>query len=141
MHDAMFTSKSAEWSTPQDFFDNLHDEFDFTIDAAASETNTKLPRFFTAKDDALSRSWLGERVWLNPPYGRGSGLWIEKAAKSDADLVVMLIPARTDTRAWHEHIFGKAEIRFVPGRLRFGDAKWAAPFPCAVVIWDRRFKV
>lgn len=146
-----FQSKSNEWETPQALFDDLHREFAFTLDAAATTENAKLPRFYTQETDGLSQSWEGERVWCNPPYGREIGKWIEKAATSNAKLAVLLIPARTDTKAWHKFIFGNAQIRFLPGRLKFvrsGGGKESgsvpvsrrrlsiyAPFPAAVVIW------
>jgi phage N-6-adenine-methyltransferase len=136
MNDIHFSSKSNEWATPQDFFDKLNAEFGFTLDAAASHENRKLDRYITEDEDALTQAWgENERVFVNPPYGRQIGKWIEKAATEKTDLTVMLIPARTDTKAWHEYIFGKADIRFVKGRLKFGDAKHSAPFPCAVVIF------
>ena len=47
----------------------------------------------------------------------------------------MLIPARTDTKAFHEYIYRKAEIRFVKGRLKFGNAQNSAPFPSMVVVF------
>src|SRR5690349_10782386 len=111
-----FSSQTNEWETPQDFFDLLNAEFDFTLDAAATADNAKCPTYFTEADDGLAQDWTG-RVWCNPPYGRGIGNWIKKAAISKAELVVMLIPARTDTKAWHRWIFGndRAEVRFVPG--------------------------
>ncbi len=134
-----FSSKTNEWYTPQDFFDALHREFAFTIDAAATAENAKLPRYFTEAGNGLAQSWKGERVWCNPPYGREIGQWIKKAAISEAEIVVMLIPARTDTKAWHRWIFNNpnASVRFIEGRLKFGGAKWNAPFPCAVVVFSK----
>lgn len=139
MHDCLLSSKSNEWETPQEFFNELHREFAFTVDAAASHENAKLPRYWTREENGLERSWKGERVWCNPPYGREIGLWIEKAATCDADLVVLLIPARTDTKAWHDFIFDKAEVRFLRGRLKFtksGGATNPAPFPSAIVVFQ-----
>lgn len=118
-----FSSKTNEWATPQEFFDRLDAEFNFTLDAAATLENAKCSRFFTEKDNGLIQSWKGERVFCNPPYGREIGKWIEKAALEPSELTVMLIPARTDTKAWHRWIFGKAEIRFIPGRLKFGGGQ------------------
>lgn len=151
MHDCLLSSKSNEWETPIDLFEALNSEFGFTIDAAATSENAKLPRYFTQSDDGLSKSWKGERVWCNPPYGREIGRWIEKAATCDADLVVLLIPARTDTKAWHEFILNKAEVRFIRGRLKFtksgggkesssvsvrtGRVSIYATFPSAIVIF------
>ena len=132
-----FSSRTDEWATPQDFFDELNKEFRFTLDPCADKSNAKCAKYYTHKDDGLSKDWSGERVFCNPPYGREIGKWIKKAHDSNA-LVVMLIPARTDTKAWHEHIFGKAEVRFVRGRLKFGDSKNFAPFPSAVVIFREK---
>ena len=80
----------------------------------------------------------GETAWCNPPYGRELPKWIEKCAKEaerNGATVVMLIPARTDTKAFHDHIYGKAEIRFLKGRLKFKGAKNGAPFPSMVVVF------
>lgn len=135
----MFTSKTPEWATPRAFFDALNAEFHFDLDPCATPENAKCPRFFTANDDGLARHWTG-RVFMNPPYGRGIGQWVAKAfqavAGGGADLVVCLLPARTDTRWWHD-ICMKGEVRFVRGRLKFGDGKNSAPFPSAVVIFRK----
>lgn len=134
-----YSSVKHDWTTPRAFFDALNTEFHFTLDAAASPENALCPEFYTEADDGLAMSWRGHTVWVNPPYGRGIGKWIQKAAESAVlgATVVMLIPARTDTAAWHTHIHGQpgVEIRFVRGRLRFGDATENAPFPCAVVVF------
>jgi phage N-6-adenine-methyltransferase len=137
MNDVHFSSKSNEWATPQEFFDRMDAEFRFTLDAAATPENAKCDRYFTIEDDALAKSWAGERVWLNPPHGRSLHKWIAKAATEPTEITVMLIPARTDTRAWHRHIFGKAEVRFIEGRLKFNGHHKDAPFPSAVVIFRR----
>ena len=79
----------------------------------------------------------GHHVFCNPPYGRQIGKWIEKAFKESQKkdtVVVLLLPARTDTKAFHEYLYGKAEIRFLKGRLRFGNAKANAPFPSMVCV-------
>jgi len=133
-----FSSDKQNWATPPDLFEELHAEFNFTIDVCAEEWNAKLDRFWTEEDDCLSQDWTGERGFMNPPYGRVIKLFIEKAANSNADIVVALIPARTDTKYFHEHIYGKAEIRFIKGRVHFwteeGRGK-CAPFPSMIVIW------
>lgn len=80
----------------------------------------------------------GERVFCNPPYGKEIAKWVQKSfeeSRKKNTLVVMLIPARTDTKYFHDFIYGKAEIRFIRGRLKFGNAKTAAPFPSMVVIF------
>ena len=139
--DVHFSSKSDEWETPQEFFDVLDAEFSFTIDPCATAKNTKCARYFTVGDDGLAQSWKGERVFCNPPYGRQIGKWVEKCAESDADVVVMLIPARTDTVYFHRYIYGKAEIRFIRGRLKFGNSKNGAPFPSMIVVFGNMEEV
>lgn len=132
----MFTSTTDLWETPQAFFDQLNAEFCFSLDACALPWNAKCERYYTPEQDGLSQIWTGV-VWCNPPYGRKIGKWVEKAVASVSEgaTVVMLLPARTDTQWFHRYIYHQAEIRFVPGRLKFGGAKWNAPFPCMVVIF------
>lgn len=129
-----FSSQSDVWATPQDVFDALNAEFHFTIDVAANSENAKCERFFAADENGLKQSWVGERVFCNPPYSEVA-TWIKKAAISKAETVVMLIPARTDTKAWHRWIFGNAEVRFIKGRLKFNGHSNSAPFPSAVIIF------
>ncbi len=100
-----FSSKTDLWSTPQDFFDKLDEEFDFTLDPCATPENAKCPIYFTKDDDGLEQDWSGERVFMNPPYGREIGKWVKKAYESNT-LVVCLLPARTDTRWWHDYVIG-----------------------------------
>ena len=86
----------------------------------------------------------GWRVFCNPPYGRVIGEWVKKAyqeSKQPNTLVVMLLPARTDTRWFHDYIYGKAEIRFVKGRLKFGGCDNPAPFPSMIVIFKKTERV
>lgn len=131
--DILFSSKSFEWETPKNIFDDLNREFRFTLDVAATPKNTKCDFFYTKEQDGLQQLWLG-KVWCNPPYGRNIGKWVEKAYKSKAT-IVMLLPARTDTKWFHDYIYNKAEIRFIRGRLKFGGCKNSAPFPSMVVIF------
>ncbi len=114
----MFSSKTDLWATPQNFFDELNREFCFTTDVCALPENAKCEHFITPEMDGLKQEWTGI-CWCNPPYGREIGKWVRKAYESDCT-VVMLLPARTDTRWFHDYIYGKAEIRFIRGRLRFG---------------------
>jgi len=145
---AVFSSDKTDWETPQAFFDEVNAEFDFTLDAAASSANAKCPRYFTEAEDGLSQSWGGQRVWINPPYGRGDnvGLWVRTAATKmtmdshPPELVVLLVPARTDTKWFHEYALPRAEIRFIKGRLKFVGAPFTAPFPCMLVIFRRENK-
>ena len=121
----MFSSKTNEWATPTDFYVKLNEEFNFTLDPCATHENAKCKKYYTIETDGLNKSWKGETVFCNPPYGKEIKEWVKKAYTESLNecVVVMLIPARTDTKYWHEWIFGKAEIRFVKGRLKFGDSK------------------
>ena len=138
--DGMFSSKTDEWATPQAFFDELDEEFHFTLDAAADETNHKCEKYYDKQVDGLTKSWqAGGVTYCNPPYGRQIGKWVKKAYdeyKAGAT-VVMLLPARTDTKWFHDYILGKAEIRFVRGRLYFNDGQGRAPFPSMVVVYHQ----
>ena len=132
----LFSSDSAEWATPQDFYDKLNAEFHFTLDPCATPENAKCEKFYTKEQDGLAQDWTGETVFCNPPYGRKIGLWIEKCYKHSRGgwTAVMLIPSRTDTQWFHDYVYGKAEIRFVKGRIRF-NGKGNAPFPSLVAIY------
>lgn len=137
-NDVMYSSAKDDWETPQDFFDSLDQEFHFSLDAAASDSNAKCPIYFTKRENALLKNWGGYSVFCNPPYGREIGAFVKKAyeeSKKPNTSVVMLLPARTDTRWFHEYILGKAEIRFLRGRLKFGSAVKTAPFPSMVVVF------
>lgn len=133
--DVHFSSATDDWATPQAFFDALNKEFKFTLDPCASKSNAKCKKFFSEKENGLLQSWKGERVFMNPPYGRVIGDWVKKAATGGARVSVCLLPARTDTRWFHEYIYNKAEVRFIKGRLKFGDGKNSAPFPSMVVVF------
>lgn len=137
--EVMFSSATDMWETPQDLFRALDAEFHFDIDVCAVKENAKCKKFFSPEQDGLSQEWRGV-CWCNPPYGRKIGKWVRKAyltAKTGNTTVVALLPSRTDTKWFHEYIYGKAEIRFLRGRLKFGRAQNSAPFPSMVVIWRR----
>ena len=139
--DVHFSSATDEWSTPQDFFDRLNNEFHFDLDVCALPSSAKCNRYFSPDDDGLTQKWSGV-CWMNPPYGEVIGQWIEKARLSanDGTTVVCLVPARVDTGWWWDHCrYG--EIRFLRGRLKFGGSNNSAPFPSAVVIFGVPSKV
>ena len=134
-----FSSETNEWSTPQDFYDKLNAEFKFTLDPCCTHETAKCKKHFTAEDNGLMQDWSKDVVFMNPPYGREISKWIEKALNEslEGSVVVCLIPSRTDTRYWHDFIFGRAkDIRFIKGRLKFGGHKNSAPFPSAVIVFD-----
>ncbi len=107
-----------DWGTPAWLFEELHEEFDFTVDAAAGSGNTKVPRFWSLEDDGLKQDWSDERVWCNPPYGAQVAHWVEKAITDDG-LAVLLVPVRSETAWWHRAIEHAAELRFIRGRVHF----------------------
>ena len=131
-----FSSATDQWATPQNFFDKCNKEFGpFTLDVCADDTNAKCTKFFSKEDDGLQQKWEGV-CWMNPPYGREIGKWMEKAYLSwqEGATVVCLVPARTDTAWWHNYAM-KGEVIFIRGRLKFGGSKNSAPFPSALVIY------
>ena len=138
--EVMFSSNSNEWSTPQEFFDELNKEFNFNLDPCADNHNAKCNKYFTVEQNGLLQDWKGHTVFCNPPYGKVIGDWVKKAfeeAQKPNTTVVMLIPARTDTKYFHEYIYKKHEIRFIKGRLKFGNSKNSAPFPSMVVVMKK----
>ena len=135
INQGMFTSKTDQWATPQDFFDKLNEEFGFTLDVCALPENAKCNAYYTPDIDGLKQLWHGT-CWCNPPYGRGIGEWIKKASEADAT-VVCLVPARTDTAWWHDYAMKADDIRFIRGRLKFGGSKNSAPFPSAVLVFRK----
>ena len=133
--EVMFSSKTDLRATPQDFFNKLNDEFHFTLDPCATEENHKCDRYFTKEQDWLKQSRDNEIVFCNPPYWKEIKNRVKKWYESRGGEIVMLLPARTDTKRFHDYIYHKSEIRFIKGRLKFWDSKNSAPFPSMVVIF------
>jgi site-specific DNA-methyltransferase (adenine-specific) len=141
---ALFSKASDEWETPQWLFDLLDREFHFDYDLACTKKNCKCQcGIFVPEQDALifPWKWLGSRDiigFLNPPYSK-IGQFMEKAYEESQKgaTIVCLIPARTDTKYWHDYVMKAQEIRFIKGRLKFGDSKNSAPFPSVIVIFDK----
>jgi len=133
--------------TPQWLFKMLDDEFHFTLDAAADESNAKCDEYLDEEIDALSVPWEDDVVFLNPPYkrGRGTERWVQKAWSESQNraTTVMLLPASTDTYWWHKYVLDRAEIRFVNGRLKFDGLPGPGWFANVLVIFrpgqDRAF--
>jgi len=128
------TTGEYEWGTPQRLFDELHREFNFTVDVCATAENAKCQKYYSKLEDGLAQDWTGEVCWMNPPYGRAIATWLKKAATSRAT-VVCLVPSRTDNLWWQQWVMMADEIRFVRGRLSFVGAKDGAKFPSAIVIY------
>jgi hypothetical protein len=138
LSEALFSSKTDQWETPQSFFDELNKEFHFTLDPCADEHNYKCKKFFTREQNGLLQDWGGDSVFVNPPYGKEIYQWVEKCyweGHKENTVVVLLIPARTDTKYFHDFILNRSEVRFVKGRLKFGDSNNSAPFPSMVVVF------
>ena len=137
LNKALFSSKDQTWETPIDFFNKLDSIFKFELDVAASDDNHKCDRYYTEETDGLAQDWEGV-CWMNPPYGCNISKWIAKAYESSQSgaTVVCLIPSRTDTAYWHDYVMFASEIRFIRGRVKFGEAKNSAPFPSAIVVFD-----
>ena len=138
-------AQSVEWETPQDLFDELDAEFHFTLDPCASHENAKCEKYYTKEEDGLSKSWSSERVFMNPPYGKALNKWVRKAYMEirkieGAEIVVGLLPVRSDTRWFHDWIYHKAEFRLLKGRLKFkgsNGTRNSATFPSMIVVWRR----
>jgi site-specific DNA-methyltransferase (adenine-specific) len=137
-----YNGNGREWATPPEIFDPLHAEFQFTLDPCATVINTKVPtNYYTEADNGLELPWTGERVFMNPPYGREIYAWTRKARLEAADgaLVVGLLPASTDLQWWHDDVVGIAEVRYIRGRVRFltgGPYRASGFFASVIVIWS-----
>lgn len=144
LNKGMMSSSRYDWETPAKFFEDLDSKYRFTLDPCCTEGNRKCGKFFTQKENGLIKPWKGERVFVNPPYGREIYRWADKCWRQancgadSAELVVGLFPARTDTRYFHDYVYHKSIIEFIKGRLRFelnGIPMGPAPFPSMLVIW------
>ncbi len=144
--DILFSKQSDEWSTPQSFYDKLDEEYKFVFDLACNKENCKSYDGFTIEENALEQDWNiiskdtnGGWLWLNPPYSKCKEFvdkaWYENTLGAK---IVVLLPARTDTKWFHTFIYNnpKVEIQFIKGRLKFGDSKNSAPFPSMLVIFN-----
>lgn len=133
----LFSHNTDEWYTPQDLYDELDAEFHFTLDPCATVENHKAPLFYTKEQNGLSKDWGGQSVFVNPPYSDNYA-WVRKCYYEGCKpntTVVLLIPSRTDTKYFHNYIYHRAEVRFISGRLKYGGAKYNAPFPSMLVIF------
>lgn len=143
MHDVHYSSASNEWATPQALYDALNREFQFTLDPCSTHDNHKCETYYTIEDNGLAKDWAGQSVFMNPPYGREQPAWIRKAYMEGwkpNTTVVCLIPARTDTKVWHDYVMFATEVRFIRGRVKFGDGANSAPFPFAIVVFSQAFE-
>jgi hypothetical protein len=119
--------------TPSGFFNQLDEEFHFDFDPCPLKDN---PDF-----DGLLIDW-GKRCYINPPYGKAIRGWLEKALleiqKGNTELAVFLLPSYTDVKWFHEVLLPKAyEIRFLKGRLKFGEHSNTAPFANLIAVFRK----
>ena len=143
MTKGMYSSETDEWETPQEVFDHYNRLFDFNLDVCANEDNAKTYEFYDKEENGLLdyNPWLG-CCWMNPPYGRQIGDWVEKAYRESqhGNCIVCLLPARTDTRWWQDYVTKADSIHFIRGRLKFGGQTNSAPFPSAIVIFGLHYR-
>jgi len=136
-----YNGNGRHWMTPPEVFAPLHSEFNFTLDPCANPSNNLgLPRFFTEADNGLEKSWAGERVFMNPPYGAEIYPWTRKARlEADAGaLVVGLLPVSSDLAWWHDDVKDRAEFRPIRGRVRFitdGPYRSSGFFASGIIVW------
>lgn len=136
----LFSSESDEYETPQYLFDYYNNIYHFNLDVCASRDNHKCNLYYDKNENGLLKTWHGYSVWCNPPYSN-IYKWVQKCYFENLMNnvnIVLLIPARTDTKYFHEYIYNKHEIKFIKGRLKFNNMKTAAPFPSMIVIFHSR---
>jgi phage N-6-adenine-methyltransferase len=147
---ALFSRASDEWETPDNLFKQLDDEFHFEMDAAATEENSKCKLFFDKELNALTCDW-GDPTFCNPPYSKIAAFMKKAYEESQkGKTIVCLIPARTDTRQFHDYCMKASEIRLLKGRMKFDNRtlpswradgshkKSGATFPSAIIVFDER---
>lgn len=148
--DVLFSSKSNEWETPQDLFDKLDSQCHFTLDPCCTHENAKCLKHYTQQENGLLQDWSNDIVFCNPPYGREIGEWVKKAYDEaiKGAKIVMLIPARVDTKWFHQYIYNKEtegiRVEFIKGRLKFTnrtsptwkEKTFPATFPSMLVYFN-----
>ena len=144
-NNVLYSSDSILWGTDPELFKLLNSTFQFQLDPASNHQNHLCPNYFTEEDDGLAQDWHPyRRIWLNPPFGKTISLWMKKAYEESQKgcLVVCLVPARVDTRWWHDWVKDKAYVQYPKGRLKYlkysdgsGDQSGGAPFASAIVIY------
>ena len=133
----LFTSDKDNWQTPKWLFDKLNKHFKFDLDVCADDLNALCDKYYTSYDSCLDKDW--EMCnFMNPPYGREISKFVKKAYDewlNNDCTTVALLPARTDTKWFHNSIYNKSHIYFIRGSLKFNDQPNSAPFPSMIVFW------
>ncbi len=139
LNESLYKSDKMDWGTPQYIFDYLNKEFNFTLDVCADSNNTKCKNFFSIENNGLSQNWDDNICWMNPPYGRDIKNWVEKAYRESRKncTCVCLVPVRSDTKWWHDYVMKSFEIRLFNKRLSFAGANNKAPFPAAIIVFNK----
>ena len=135
----IYSSKTDMWATPIELFKMLDMEFHFTLDPCCTHENAKCHKHYTKEENGLLQDWSGETVFCNPPYGRELKKWVKKCAEESVKpgtTIVMLVPSRTDTEWFQKYVYHHAELRFIKGRIKFGEGKNHAPFASMIVIFN-----
>lgn len=138
--ESRYATGRTDWETPLEFFKRCDDVFHFTLDVCANGMNYKVDRYFTEKEDGLSQDWAEDICWCNPPYGRDViDKWVRKASEAAkfGATVVMLLPARTSTRWFHDYIYRRhrVDIEFIRGRMKFVGSTSSAMFGSMLVTF------
>lgn len=123
-HEKPVEGETVEWFTPPEVFDALG--ISFNLDPCAAPKGSFVPadHFFTKEDDGLSKAWFG-RVWLNPPYGKETAVWLDRLIEHGDGIA--LVFARTDP-AWAQRALAAADlVCFVSGRIRFINGSTMKP--------------
>ena len=139
----MMSSDRQDWATPPDFIRKVEKKIGrkFDLDVCAYDHTAKAPKWFTEKDDALTKEWSAPLCWMNPPYGRALPIWLKYAydqSQKHNNTIICLVPARTDT-AWFHDIATKGTIVLLRGRINFeqeGEKAGSPAFPSMIVVFN-----
>jgi site-specific DNA-methyltransferase (adenine-specific) len=134
----LHSSETSEWTTPRDLFDHLNSIYHFTLDPAATAENALCEKFYDEVTNGLAYPWIGEIVFVNPPYGRQfNKKWAQKIAEEGRHTpVVALVASRTGSKWFQDNIVYADKLYFLRGRLKFGDESNSAPFDSVIAVWD-----
>lgn len=143
LNDSLYSSDKMDWGTPIFLFKKLNNYFNFTLDPCCSNENKKCEKYYTIEQDGLNQNWSNEIVFMNPPYGREMKNWIKKAYLESLKgaTVVCLVPSRTDTKWFHDYVYGKSDIVFLNKRLQFEGSDNKAPFPSMLIIYNSNVEI
>ena len=143
LNKSWYSSEKGYWETPIWLFEILDSFYHFDCDVAASKSNTLCKKYFSLENSCLDNVWY-QMNFMNPPYGSEIKSFIIKAHEEyflRNNITIALLPARTDTRWFHNYIYNKTEILFIKNRLKYkidGKGDKDAPFPSMVVGWGAK---